>query len=389
MTLKIRKLARQFPVIAIVGPRQSGKTTLAQATFEKHAYINLENPNLRKLALEDPLAFIDGHATKSGIIIDEIQEVPELLSYLQPLVDEKPRPGFFILTGSQNFLVNQAITQTLAGRVAIFTLLPLSIDELAHADLLPSHVEQVLFKGLYPRMWTQRISAVDWYPHYLRTYIERDVRQLKNITDLATFVRFVGLCAGRIGQLISFNELASDCGISVPTAKAWLSVLEACYIIFLLQPHHKNFSKRLIKSPKLYFYDTGLACNVLGIESTEQLATHYLRGGLMESLVITELNKTRYNQGFLPRTYFWRDRYGHEVDCLVEQANKLIPIEIKASTSLSADFFQGIDYWRGLAGTQAGNSFAVYAGDKNYKSKAGSIVSWKKIDAILQKSPPR
>ena len=284
----------------------------------------------REFASEDPRGFLEQYSKKSGragVILDEIQNTPNLFSYLQVSVDQDPRPGFYILTGSQNILLNQHISQTLAGRISIQTLLPFSIEELQEANRLPEDPFTTLFQGFYPPIYTKAIDPQDWYKGYVQTYVERDARQIRNISDLSVFQKFVKLCAGRIGQLLNLTSLSNDCGISVNTARSWISILEASYIIFLLQPHHKNFSKRLIKSPKLYFYDPGLASYLLGIESPKMLFQHYLRGGLFESMVLCNLMKQRFNAGKTSNLYFWRDKTGLEVDCLIEKADGLVPIE--------------------------------------------------------------
>jgi predicted AAA+ superfamily ATPase len=281
-------------------------------------------------------------------------------------------------------LLNQAVTQTLAGRIAITTLLPFSVSELTRARLLPKTLEQAVFYGGYPRVYTQKGDAQEWYQNYLRTYVERDIRQLKNVADLDLFKKFIGLCAGRIGQLLNVSSLANDCGITMSTVKSWLSLLEASYIIFLLQPYHKNFSKRLIKSPKLYFYDTGLACSILGIEAPENVHNHYLRGGLVESFVLADLAKTMYNQGQEPRCYFWRDSIGHEVDGIIERGQRMLKIEVKASKTIQPHFFDNLDYLSQLAKTDNADNYVIYAGDEQYKRTAGSVVSWKKSADILK-----
>ncbi len=374
--------AQKLPVIAILGPRQSGKTTLARKAFKEHTYVSLEEPKNRQFAYDDPYSFLQTYASDAGIILDEIQEVPSLLSYIQVYVDEHQKPGYFILTGSQNFLVHDAVNQTLAGRIAIFTLLPLSINELRDASLLPATIEELIFKGQYPRSYSFDIDPADMYPDYIRTYIERDIRSLKNITNLSVFQKFVGLCAGRIGQLLNMTSLANDAGISLATAKSWLSLLEASYIIFLLQPYHTNIGKRLVKTPKLYFYDSGIACSLLGIESARQLSQHYVRGGLVETVLISELYKQRYNQGRPPRFYFWRDKLGHEIDCLIVQANGNIPLEIKAGKTVSSDYFDGLKYWYQVY-DQPANGFVVYAGDENQQRRSGKLVSWRSLPSSL------
>jgi len=384
MAAYLKEIAQKMPVVAIVGPRQSGKTTLAQETFKKHTYLSLEDLKIREFAQKDSDLFFQKYHNDHGIILDEIQEAPQLLSYIQTYADKYKKKGYFILTGSQNFLVNEAITQSLAGRVAIFTLLPLSIPELKKAKLLPTTVEECIWKGQYPRIYADKLNPTNWYPTYIRTYIERDVRSIRNITSLSTFQRFIGLCAGRIGQLLNITSLANDCGITVSTAKSWLSLLEASYIIFLLQPYHTNVGKRLVKSPKLYFYDTGLACSVLGIESTQDLFNHYLRGGLFESLIISELYKQRYNEGLPPRLYFWRDKMGHEIDCLKVSANTIVPIEIKAGKTISQDYFKGLNYWNKTLNKKS-NGFVIYAGEDNQKRSGGNVINWQSTDLITKK----
>ncbi|HVX01090.1 MAG TPA: ATP-binding protein, partial [Candidatus Babeliaceae bacterium] len=369
-------------VVAVLGPRQSGKTTLVRNTFGQHKYISLENLDLREIATHDPRQFLESNRNEHGIILDEFQNVPTLLSYIQTYVDQEKLKGYFILTGSQNFLVNQAISQTLAGRIAILTLLPLSIKELKESHILPG-IDELIFNGCYPRIYGENVLPSVFYPSYTLTYIERDVRQITQVTDLTAFKRFVQLCAGRIGQFLNISSLATDCGISQATAKAWLSLLEASYIIFLLQPHYQNFSKRLIKTPKLYFYDTGLACSLLGLDMASQVSTHYLRGALFESLIISDLYKCFYNTARAPRLYFWRDNHGHEIDCIIEKGQHLMPIEIKASRTIHLDFFKGLQYWLNLAGTDKRDSFVIYGGDNYFTLSNGTIVSWKEIDRIF------
>lgn len=390
----LTELAKKFPVIALLGPRQSGKTTLAQLAFPSHKYVSLEDFDVRDVANSDPRAFLDQHKNDFGVIFDEIQHAPQLLSYIQTEVDKSKKHGYFVVTSSQNFLENigrpskgtedglKAITQTLAGRIAIFTLLPLSFSELKQADLLPTDSSTMIFQGCYPRLYSDLIEPFNWFPNYIHTYLERDVRQIKNISDLAQFRLFMKLCAGRIGQLLNVSSLANDCGISVGTANAWISILEQSYIIFLLQPHFKNFSKRLVKTPKLYFYDTGLACSLLELESAKQVTTHYLRGGLFESCIISELIKMRYNLGRIPYYYFWRDKIGHEVDCLISQGGKLFPIEIKSGQTITQDYFEELHYWAELAGDDAGRSYCIYAGAESQNRTLVSVVKWQDLEKM-------
>lgn len=378
---KLKQLAKVLPIVALMGPRQSGKTTLVKHVFRGMPYVSLEDLDTRRSAEEDPRGFLSNYRT--GAIFDEIQRAPELFSYLQTIVDQKKQTAQFILTGSQNFLLHEKISQTLAGRVSLLKLMPLSLEELNNTSHQLAEADDYIFKGFYPRLYAHSIEPGDWYPNYIQTYVERDVRQMKNIGDLSTFEKFIKLCAGRVGQLLNLSSLATECGITHNTAKAWLSLLEASFIVFLLQPHHKNFNKRLVKMPKLYFYDTGLASSLLGIEKKEQLKTHYLRGNLFENLVISELMKYRLHRGLVPNLYFWRDKVGHEVDCLIEQAEKFIPIEIKAGATALKEYFSHLEYWNALSGQKPGNSFVIYGGAENRKQSFGNLVSWNNILGVL------
>ncbi|KKL49157.1 hypothetical protein LCGC14_2318330, partial [marine sediment metagenome] len=323
----LKKTIKKYPVISLTGPRQSGKTTLIKKLFgNKYKYVNLENVELREYAKSDPRAFLEEY--KGGLIIDEAQNVPDLFSYIQVIVDETNEPGQYILTGSQNFLLLEKITQSLAGRVAIFHLLPLSLEELKKSKYKPlSNLEKLLFTGFYPRIYDKKLDAKEWYSNYLYTYVERDIRTIKNIKDIGTFQRFLKMLAARCGQLLDLTSIGNDCGISHNTARDWINILEASFIIYLLSPHYKNFNKRLIKSPKIYFYDTGLLCHLLGINSSDQIKTHYLRGGIFESFIISEIIKIRTNKNKDSNVYFWRDKFGHEIDCIIENARNLTPIE--------------------------------------------------------------
>ena len=377
---KILDLSEKFPVITVTGPRQSGKTTLLRNLFGDMFYSSLENPETRMFAIQDPKGFLQQYA--NGGIIDEAQLVPELFSYIQGIVDESGKTGQFILSGSQSFLLHDRISQSLAGRTAIFRLLPFSFRELSQADqLLPSY-EANIFHGFFPRLYDKKIDPPDFYPNYIQTYLERDVRSLQNIHDLNLFVRFLGLCAGRVGQLLDYTSLANDCGISYNTVKAWISVLEASYILFLLQPHHSNFSKRLVKRPKIYFYDTGLCCSLLRIEKVSQLTNHYLKGSLFENLILSELLKRRYNQGKASNLYFWRDHRGMEVDLIIEHANGLTPVEIKSAKTWNRDFFLNIEKWNRYSGNQPENSHVVYGGDESVHTSSGMLHAWKSLDFV-------
>jgi predicted AAA+ superfamily ATPase len=380
MKAKLEELARKFPVVAILGPRQSGKTTLAKETFPNHTFISLEDYDLRKSAEEDPRRFLSIYEKGEGLVIDEAQHVPELFSYLQTEVDRNATPGRFVLTGSQNFLLNQHISQTLAGRVAFVTLLPLSIGELQESGHLSSSIDGTMFKGGYPRIHAYDIPPSDWYPNYIRTYLERDIRDLAHVRDLGQFQRFVKLCAGRTGQLLNLTDLARDAAISPNTARAWIGMLEASYVIFLLQPHHNNFSKRLVKSPKIYFFDIGLVCSLLEVDDVSQVGTHYLRGALFESFVISELIKCRFNEGRRKNCFFWRDTSGHEVDCLIEKGGELYPCEIKSGATVRDDFFSGLKFWCRVAGKPEDSGMVIYGGDHPHQRKQGRVLSWRQLE---------
>ena len=377
-----RRIASQYPVLAILGPRQSGKTTLAKAVFPKYKYVTLEDLDMREFAATDPRGFLAAYQD-GGVILDEIQHVPGLLSYIQTIVDERQTPGEFVITGSHNFLIHQAISQTLAGRIFILTLLPLSIAELDSARLLPDRPDELIYKGMYPRVYAQNLSPTEWFQQYIRTYVEKDVRLIKNVTDLMAFQRFIKLCAGRIGQLLNLSSLGTECGIDQRTAKGWLSILEMSYIIFSLPPYFANLGKRLVKMPKLYFHDVGLACSLLGITSPEEVSSHYLRGGLFESLILSDLMKQRYHSGMEPKLYFWRDQHGHEVDCIVERGGRPFPIEIKSGQTVSSDFFDGLNYWDQLADKSSSGAAVVYGGSGSQKRSQGQVLGWKESATIL------
>lgn len=376
---KLLELKKQFPVLALFGPRQSGKTTLARTLFPNYRYVNLESFEEQEFAIEDPKGFLMRFQQEEGVILDEIQKTPKLLSYIQIEVDEKQPFGRFVITGSQNILLNQHLSQTLAGRVALLTLLPFSIEELREASKLPATAAEAIFRGFYPRGYHHFVDPVVFAESYIRTYVERDVRDIQQVTSLLEFQKFMRLCAARIGQLLDLTSLSKDAGISLPTVKSWLSVLEASYIIFLLQPHHVNFNKRLVKMPKLYFYDTSLACHLLRITSADDVYEHYLRGGLFESMILSDLLKKRYHQALPPNIYFWRDKSGHEIDCLIEEGTRLIPMEIKSSATVQPDLFHGLLKWCELAGVPSSTGTLIYAGEENLERKWGQLLSWKSL----------
>jgi uncharacterized protein len=371
----IRTLLKGFPVITITGPRQSGKTTLARAIFSDKPYASLEDPDVRLVAQDDPRAFLARFP--DGAVLDEVQRCPDILSYLQTMVDEDGRMGRFILTGSQQFGLLSGVTQSLAGRTAFVELLPFSRDELEQAGKLPKKLDDMLIKGGYPPLYDRNIPLRAWFGSYVTAYIERDVRQVLKVQELETFQRFVRLCAGRTGQLLNRATLAVDCGITHNTAKSWISVLEASYILFLLRPHHANFNKRLIKAPKLYFYDSGLVSWLLGIQTQQQLETHPLRGNIFETFIVAELMKSRLNSGERPNLYFWRDSNGNEVDVIIEQGQKLMPVEIKSGTTIARDFFTGLEKWSALAGDLSFSPTLIYGGADTYQHKGINVTGWK------------
>lgn len=335
----LKTLAGQYPVITVTGPRQSGKTTLCRATFPAKPYVNLESPDVREFARSDPRGFLATYG--NGAILDEIQRAPQLLSYVQPMVDDNPERGRFILTGSQQFEVMTTLTQSLAGRTALLKLLPLSMEELGAAGIhLP--FDQQLLTGFYPRIYAATLNPTQALGDYLETYVERDIRQLIAIKDIALFEKFVRLCAGRIGQLLNLQSLGNDVGISHTTARNWLTLLEASYVIYLLQPWHGHIAKRQIKTPKLYFYDVGLAAYLLGAENETHINRHPLRGNLFENLVIIEALKYRYNRGKRSNLYFWRDAKGNEIDLLMESGAQMTAVEIKAGATISGDWLKGL-----------------------------------------------
>ncbi|MBT3879606.1 MAG: ATP-binding protein [Candidatus Scalindua sp.] len=335
----LKELSTKYPVVTVTGPRQSGKTTLCRKVFPKKDYVNLENLDIRQFAIEDPRGFLRNYP--EGAILDEIQRAPDLLSYIQSIVDEAKKDGLFVLTGSQQFEVSSKINQSLAGRTALLKLLPFSIEELSgHYDI--SSINRMVITGFYPRIYDKKLDPTTALGDYFETYVERDLRLLVNIKDLNLFQKFVRLCAGRVGQILNLKNLANDVGISHTTARSWLTLLEASYIIFLLQPYYSNISKRLIKSPKLYFYDIGLASYLIGLESELHASRDPLRGNLFENMVVIEALKYRLHRGKRNNLCFYRDSGGNEVDMVVTMGSNLFPVEIKAGETVTNDFFKGL-----------------------------------------------
>ena len=386
----LEQVADQYPIVTVTGPRQSGKTTLVRSAFASHDYASLEEPDVREFATEDPRGFLSQF--DGPVVLDEVQRTPDLFSYIQSIVDREKLPGRFILSGSQNFLLLESVSQSLAGRTAILHLLPFSLGELQGrpsfplerigrqlssrpSDLSPN-VMETLFRGFYPRIHDLDLDPQRWFSEYYRTYIERDVREIVNVGDIVSFSRFVRLCAGRNGQLLNLSSLGNDCGVTHSTAKRWLSVLETSFLVTLLRPHHRNFGKRLIRSPKLYFLDTGLLCYLLRIRSPEDLAIHASRGAVFESFVISEHLKNYLHRGLEPDLYFWRDSAGHEIDVVIENGLELTPVEIKSGQTFAGDFLDGLLFWREIVGDDSAPAAIVYGGDRSFTRRGIPVYSW-------------
>jgi predicted AAA+ superfamily ATPase len=374
---RLKKAATKYPVVGLIGPRQSGKTTLAKAVFGSYPYVSLEKPSDLEYALDDPEGFLAQFPKR--VIIDEAQRAPKLFSYIQVIVDKKQRPGMYILTGSQNFEILEKISQSLAGRISLQRLLPFSLEELANGKILPANLWQLILKGGYPRIYDKKLNPADWLSNYVTAYLERDVRSIKNIGDLSTFQRFLRMCAYRSGKILNLSSLANDCGITHNTAKAWLSVLEASFIVFLLNPYFNNYNKRLVKSPKLYFIDTGLQCYLMGIKNSKDLRLHSEIGSIFETFIVSELVKMFVQKGLAPNLFFWRDKLGREIDCIIEKGRRIIPLEIKSGQTINQDYFKNLNYWNNLSGAAPADSIIVYAGNRSQQRSKGRLVSWKDL----------
>ena len=377
---KIKEAAEKMPVIAVTGPRQSGKSTLIQQLFPNYTYLNLEDIELRKFALSDPKGFLFNVGTKT--IIDEVQYAPELLSYIQVITDREKIAGHFVISGSQNLLLMDSIAQSLAGRVAIFNLLPFSLEEIRQTDFALPTYEDYIFKGFYPRIYDLDLNPTNWLQDYLRTYVERDVRQILNVGDLGTFRQFLEICAGRIGQLVNFSEIGNMIGVSYQTVNKWISILETSFIIYRLRPYHQNFNKRIVKTPKLYFYDTGLACALLNLRSVDDLNRHFAKGALFENFIINEILKNQINQNLPPKNYFWNVSGSYEIDLLVDQGVRLLPLEIKSSRTIGSHFFDGLKYFQTLSGALPTESYLVYGGDEVQIRSIAQVINWNTLNKI-------
>lgn len=363
VSFKVKEALGKYPIVAITGPRQSGKTTLCQMLKPKYTYVNLEDISLRSFAKEDPKSFLETY--KGGVIIDEIQYVPDLFSYLQVYTDKRKKNGEYIITGSQNFLMLENISQSLAGRVALFNLLPLSVKELKSGKFVFENWEEYVLNGSFPRKWVNNIDSVDFYENYVRTYVERDVRLIKNITNLDAFQKFIQLLAGRTGQLFNQSSLGNELGIDNKTINSWMNLLEASFIAFRLKPYHNNFNKRIVKTPKVYFYDTGLLAYLLGIRELKDIQVHFAKGQLFENFIILEKLKQAWNSKSHDNFYFWRDSSGNEIDLLIERGKQLVAVEIKSGKTITPDFFNALNqFTKDKSGIKA---YLVYGGNETQK----------------------
>lgn len=377
---QLQSIARKMPVVSVTGPRQSGKTTFTKQCFPGYDYVNLEHPPTLEKALHDPEHFLKSF--KKGLIIDEAQHAPQLFSYIQVFSDESRKSGQYILTGSQNFLLLEKITQSLAGRVAVHHLLPFSIQELRGTSFEKKKFGNYIVKGFYPRLYDKKIPEDEFYSSYIQTYLERDVRQVTAVHNMNAFQKLLKLCAGRTAQMINYASLAVEIGISEKTVRHWLSILETSFVLFFLQPYHRNFRKRIVKTPKLYFTDVGLASYLLGIKTEKQLHDHFAKGALFENMVIADIMKNQINSSMRPQLYFWRDNTGNEIDCLLENASELIPIEIKSGKTIHEDFFKGLKYFQKLAGAKPKNSYLIYGGAESHTRSHGQVIGWNETDKI-------
>lgn len=380
----VEDLAREFKIVAMVGPRQSGKTTLVRTVFEDRPYASLEDPDQLRFATDDPRRFLDNLGPAA--VLDEVQRCPQLFSYIQGRVDEHRSPGQYILTGSQHFGLGEAIGQSLAGRVGFCRLLPLSLSELNAAGRLPESIDELLFTGGYPPIHDQPVTPLRWLNAYVMTYVERDLRQLVRVRDLGRFQLFLRLCAGSVGQLLNMSRLAMEIGVDQKTVGAWIDLLETSFVAFRLRPHFRNFKKRLVKTPKLYFHDCGLAARLLGIESPGQLATHPMRGALFENWAITEFHKRRDQRGLDGNLFFWRSSAGHEVDLIADHGATLLAVEIKSGSTVQPSWFEGLDRFVALAGAVAERPAVLCGGDHDQSQSNADVVGWRSVDELAARA---
>jgi predicted AAA+ superfamily ATPase len=373
----IKRELEKYPIVALTGPRQSGKTTLLKHLFPGYTYISLENHDLRTYATEDPNNFLREYSSK--VIIDEAQQVPQIFSYLQTHVDENQAMGQYILSGSQNFHLLANITQSLAGRVSILKLLPFDISELENSGILPSEWESLILKGSYPAIYHRDIDSPGFYSNYIQTYINRDISQIINVHNTRLFKNFLSLCASRTGQMLNLNNMARECGISFTAAKSWLSILESSYIVFLLHPYYENFKKRIIKSPKLYFFDTGVAAHLLGLKQSEDLSKPALRGALFENLIMSEIQKQNYHLNQLKEYWFWRDSNGHELDLMEKHANEFDIFEIKSTRTINPKLVEGLNYFDKITDGRVKSKTLIYGGDETQDRSQFKVRNWKSL----------
>jgi uncharacterized protein len=377
---EIHILKNEFPIIAIVGPRQSGKTTLATKAFPEYEYVSLEDIDHREFAQNDPRGFLSRYNGK--VILDEIQRVPDLFSYLQTHVDTRKKNGDIVITGSHNFFLMEQVSQSLAGRVGITKLLPFSVKEIDERSIKLNHV---LFSGMYPRIYDQQIRPEVFYKNYIATYVEKDVRQIKKITSLDDFMKCMKILAGRTGQELNLSAIAEECGVSHNTVKEWISVLEASFLLIRIRPFHKNYNKRIVKNPKIYFTDTGLVCNLLGIRKPAEIDYHFLKGSIFETLIVGESMKYSFNYGEQLQLYYWRDNHKKEIDLIIDSGTDHFGIEIKSSKTIRENYFDGLRYWGRLSGSKPSSLFLIYGGEENVLRNNMNVVSWKSIREELFK----
>lgn len=377
---ELKDLAKGYPIVTVVGPRQSGKTTLVQHAFPEKKYVNFEFPDIRTMALQDPRGFLEQFP--DGAVFDEIQRAPELLSYIQPLVDEKDQKGMFILTGSHQLELQEAVSQSLAGRTALLTLLPLDLTELSEAGFDLS-VDEWMLKGGYPRIYKDNLDPTKAYRNYVQTYVERDLRQLIQVKDLMQFERFLQILAGRVGQILNMEDIGNEVGLSSHTVKHWISILEASFIVFRLSPYFENFGKRIVKSPKMYFNDVGLAAYLLGIQNETQLSRDPLRGNLFENAILLELKKHQLNRGLDPSFFYYRDVQKNEIDIIFKKGHDLVPIEIKSSKTYHPDFITKLDFFQKIAKERSPLAFLIYAGEAEQRIQNTSLLNFKHATRAL------